>query len=195
MNAPGFDLRQYLGEGTQGFGMRVSDGNAFTPLLGITNGQLKLLADCRDIANIIEKRDIAKGRGDACRLRRLVGDRGGSGAAVDEKEIALTKQGHQFGHHAWVRGNERALMVIDARDVRDGLEHFGECSRNFSGRHSRAELLGLRSFVGERLHGQVKHDLTAVAASLVRDGGRMRVVGEDREGERIMQREDGGCRG
>ena len=128
MNAPGFDLRQYLGEGTQGFGMRVSDGNAFAPLLRITNGQFKLFANCRDIANIIEKGNIAEGRRDPGRLRGLVGDCGGSGAAVDEKEIALAEQGHQFGHHAWVRGDERALMVIDAGDVRDGLEHFGERS-------------------------------------------------------------------
>lgn len=168
--------------------MRVTDRNTLPLFLGIPNGQLDLLANGRDIANIIEKWNVAVERTDVSRLRSLIRNRGGSGATVDEKEIALAKLGHQFGHHARVGGEERALMVVDACRVRDGLEHLGQRTGDFRGRHALAEFPRLGSFVADGLHRQMKHDLIATATSLLGDVGGMGVVGEDRECERVRQR-------
>ena len=106
--------------------MRVADRNAIASPFRITDGQLELLANCRDIANIIEERNIAEGGADVGRLCRVVRNCGGRSTAVDEKEVSLAKLGHQFGHHARVGSDERALVVVDARRVRDGLEHLGQ---------------------------------------------------------------------
>jgi len=167
--------------------MRVADGNPFPAFLCVPDGPLDLLANGRDIANVIEKRNVSERRTDVSRLRRVVGDRGRGSTAVDKKEVALAKLRHQIGHDERVGGHERTLMIVDACRVRDRAQHLGERTRDFSGRHAFAELLRLGRLVADGFHRQVKHDLVTTLASLLGDLRRMRVVREDGESERVMQ--------
>src|SRR5215469_6734136 len=106
--------------------MGVADGNALTLFLCVPDGPLDLLANGRDIANVIEKRNVSERRADVSCLRRVVRDRGRGSTAIDKKEVALAKLRHQIGHYERVGGDEGTLMVVDARRVRDRPEHLGE---------------------------------------------------------------------
>lgn len=94
MNPLRLGLGHKLGENTQGFRMGMAYGDGLSLLPGVANGQLPLSANRGSILNIIEERHVAEGAAGAGALRGVIGDRRGSGAAIDEEKIATAKQGH-----------------------------------------------------------------------------------------------------
>ena len=122
-DAAGLCFGEHFGEGAEGFGVRVADGDGFPFFLGVFEGKRQLVADGAHIANVVKERHVAGSGVDAVGARGVEGDGGGGGAAVDEEEIAAAEQRHQFIHELGVGSGERALMIVDAGGVRNGGEH------------------------------------------------------------------------
>lgn len=90
--------RQNFAQCAERGGVRMTNGDGLAFVPGVAEGQLELLADGRNFGDIIEKGNIAKSGTDAGALRRVVRDRGCSGAAIDIEEPMVTQDVHQFGH-------------------------------------------------------------------------------------------------
>jgi hypothetical protein len=77
--------------------MRVANGDGAAVVAGVLYREIELDADGFGIFGVIQE-DITRSSGHSGANRRVVSDRGGSGAAVDEEEVAPSQQGHQFSH-------------------------------------------------------------------------------------------------
>ena len=169
----------------------MADGDGLAFFLGVAQGELQLLANGRDLLDIIQKRNIAEGAGNAGVLRGVIGDRGGGGAAVDEEQVTLTQNDHEIGHQRAIGGGQGALMVVDTDSVGDVLQHGAHDLGNLRRGHSGVELLRFGHFIAERLHGQMQHDLIAAAVGFFRDLAGIGVIGEEGKSERVRKSEDG----
>ena len=58
-------FRKEFGQGAKGFRVRMTDGNSLMFLACLPEGQFQLPADGADVLNIIQKRHVAKGAGNA----------------------------------------------------------------------------------------------------------------------------------
>jgi len=81
-------------------------------------------------------------------------------------------------------------MIVDPHGVGHASQHGTQQGGDFSGRHARAKFLGFRSFVGEGLHGEMEHDLVAAPVGFLGNLRGTWMIGEDGEGQGIVQRED-----
>ena len=169
--------------------MANGDGLAFFP--GVLGSEVELTANRSGFLHIIEKRNVAKRAGNAREFGGVIGDRGCGGAAVDEEEIVIAEKRHEFGHEPRVGGGEGALMIIDARDVGHVDQHGVQYGGDFLGRHAGAKLLGLWSFIGERFHREMEHDLVAATMRFAGNLRGTRMIGEDGKSQRIVQGENG----
>jgi hypothetical protein len=117
--------------------MRVADGDGAAVVTGVLYREVELDADGSRIFCVIQE-DIPRRRGHSGVNRGVVSDRGGSGAAIDEEEMATRQQGHQFSHESRVGGTARTFVIIYTRGVRHGQEHVGDRPLYLGGPHSRA---------------------------------------------------------
>ena len=81
-------------------------------------------------------------------------------------------------------------MVVDARGKGNRVEHGGDNIGDFGWRHAGTKLLNFGFFVGYRFHGEMKHDLVAAMVGGFGDFCGTRVIGKDREGQRVVEREN-----
>ena len=103
--------------------MWMANGYGLALLTRVLGGNFQLMAHGGNFLNIVEERHVAEGAGHTGVLRRVVGEGCGSGAAVDEEELVIAKDGHEFGHQLRIGCGERALMIVDAGGKGDGVEH------------------------------------------------------------------------
>jgi hypothetical protein len=169
----------------------MADGDSLTLFLGVAKGELQVLANGRDLLDIIQKGNIAGSAANAGALRGVIGDRGGGGAAVDEEQVVLAQNGHEIGHQRAIGGGQGTLMVVDTDGVGDVLQHAAYDIGNLGRGHSGVELLRFGHFVAEGLHGQMQHDLIAAAVGFFRDLAGIGVIGKEGKSERIRKGEDG----
>ena len=153
MDALGLHLGQELAESAKGLRVGMADGDGLTLLLCFAKGELQLLANGRDFLHIIQKRNITVSAANASVLGGVIGDRGGGGAAIDEKQIPISQNVHEIGHQRAVGGGEGTLMVVDADDIGDVLQHGAHDVGNLGRGHTGAELLRFGQLVAKRLHG------------------------------------------
>jgi len=191
VDALGFGLGQKLAQSTQRFRMGMTDGDSFAFFLGVAQGELQLLANGRNLLDIIQKRDIAESAANAGVLRGVVGEGGGGGAAVNEEQVVLAQNGHEIGHQRAIGGGQRALVIVDADDVGNVLQHGAHGLGNLRGGHPGMKLLRFGHFVAQRLHGQMQHDLVAAAVGFFGDLAGIWVKGKEGKSERVRQGEDG----
>ena len=191
MDALGFSEGEKFAEGTKCLRVRMADGDGLSFLASILGRQLQLAANCADLPNIIEEGNVAKRARNLRGLGYVVGDGGGGGTAVDEKEMVIAEKRHEFGHESRVRGGERALMIVDTGDVRHIDQHGVQHRGNFRGRHAGAKLPGLRSLIGEGFHGEMEHDLVAAAMRFPGNLRGTKMIGKDGKSQRIVQGENG----
>jgi hypothetical protein len=191
VDALGFHLGQELSESAKRFRMRMADGDGLAFLLGVVERKLELLANRGKFLDIIEKRNIAVGAAQAGVLRGVIGDGSGGGAAVNEEEIALTKDGHKVGHERTVGRGTGALVVIDANCVGDVLQHPVNSLRDLKRSHPGVELLRFVDFIAEGLHGQMEHYLKTTAVSHFGDFAGVGISGKEGKSKRVRKGEDG----
>lgn len=186
----GFEAGQGFGEGGDGGGMRMANGDGGAVAGGVTRGEVELAKNRRASFDVIEE-NFARCGAHAGALGGIESDSGGGGAAVDEKEIAATQRVHQFGHELRIGGSERAFVIVDADGVRNVGEHLAEQPIDFIGGHSEAQFNGL-GFGGAafELHGKVKHDLIAAPIDFVGDFGGVQLIGQDGKSKRKRQFEE-----
>jgi hypothetical protein len=77
--------------------MRVADGDGAAAVTGVLYREIQLGTDGSRILCVVQE-DIPRRSRHSGANRRVVSDRGGCGAAVDEEEMAPRQQGHQFRH-------------------------------------------------------------------------------------------------
>ena len=169
----------------------MADGDGLALFLGFAQGELQLLANRRDLLDIIQKRNITVGAGNAGVLRGVIGEGGGGGAAVNEEQITLAQNGHEIGHQRAIGGGQGTLMVVDTDGVGDVLQHAADGVGDLRRGHSGVELLRFGHFIAEGLHGQMQHDLIAAAVGFLRDLAGIGVIGEEGKSERVRKGEDG----
>ena len=169
----------------------MADGDGLTLFVRVAQGELQLLANGRDLLDIIQKRNIAEGAGNAGVLRGVIGEGGGGGAAVNEEQVVLAQNGHEIGHQRAIGGGQGALMVVDTNGVGDVLQHAADDLGNLGRGHSRVELLRFGHFITEGLHGQMQHDLIAAAVGFFRDLAGIGVIGKEGKSERVRKGKDG----
>ena len=106
--------------------MRMADGHGFPFFARTAQGQFELLAHRANLRDVIEKRNIAKRRGNARSLSRFVGHSRRRCAAVNVKEMMVAQHRHQLLHQSRIGSGFRALMIVDAHsagNVRQKLTH------------------------------------------------------------------------
>src|SRR6266478_1409324 len=171
--------------------MRMPDSDRVTFLASITQRKLQLLAYRAYFRDVIEKGNITESGAHAEALRPVVGDGGRGGTAVDVKQIVFPQHRHQLVHQRRVRRGLRALMIVHASDVWNGLQQTVHQSAHLTRGHAWPQLLRFRPLVAYGLHGQMQHDLIAPAMGLLGDLNRPRMIWQHRDGDRKLHRKDG----
>src|SRR5204863_170214 len=180
------------GEGWVGAAGVVMIGLVFAfALRRAAKRQFKLLTNRGHLGDVVEEWDVTEGGANPEVLRCIIGQRSGGCAAVHVEEVPVVQYRHQFVHQCGIGRRLRPLMIVDAGGVRNILQESIDHRGNFGRGNAVTQFLGLRRFVGERLHWQVKHDLEPAAMRFLSDVCGVLVVWQNGNSERITESEDG----
>jgi len=156
-------------------------GNGLAFLASVLGSKFELMSNRGNILDVIQEGNIPVGARHPSSMGGVVGDSGGGGAAINEEKPVSTQERHQFVHQASVRSGEGALMIVHTSSEGNGAKHVVHGVGDFAGRHARTKLLGLRGFIGKRLHGQMKHDLVAAPVGVLGDVSGVGMIRENRQ--------------
>jgi len=173
----------------------MADGDGGAVAFGVAGGEFELLENGLGSFDVIEK-NFAESGADSGALGGIEGDGRGGSAAVDEEKIAAAERVHEFRHELGIGGSERAFVIVDADNVRNGREHLREEAIDLGGGHAEAKFDRL-GFCGAafELHGEMEHDLIAAAMGFAGDFRRVQLIGQNGKSEWIGQFEERGGSG
>ena len=151
----------------------------------------ELAGDRANLSNIVEKRNVAGGGGNAGAARGVERDGCGCCAAVDVEKFVLAQDGHEFVHERGVGGGFGALVIVDAGDAGNCCDESIDERGDLVLRHAGAEFVRFGVPLADGFHREMEHDFVAATMRFFGDVNGVRIVGKNGDGERIGKSKDG----
>lgn len=176
-----------MAQNFDGFRVGVADGDGLAFGFGQRQQLVELLVDGGCGAIIVEK-DITGGGGDTLLPCQTSSEAFGAGQAVDEEEIALCLDAlHQPVHGLLIGGEQAAHVIVDAHDIRQGLQAAKEGAEEFLATHADAQATLVQADLMQGLHGQVQDGLFVQASGFTQQALAVRCLGQDGVGNVARQ--------